>query len=64
MKAPVLIVLLVTSIFSLGSAAMLLLETRPASTKAVRSPGVEYPQFRWGEGSEASQPLLKAEQER
>jgi hypothetical protein len=64
MKAPVLIVLLVTSVLSIGSAAMLLFETHPKSAKSVKSPVDEPPEFRWGEGTEASVAPVKPQAER
>jgi hypothetical protein len=54
MKASVLLVLLATSILSVGSAAVLLLDTQPGATRSVRTSGAEPPVFRWGEGTEAS----------
>jgi hypothetical protein len=54
MKASVLIVLLVTSILSVGSAAVLLFDTAPTTGRSSRTTGVESPEFRWGEGTEAS----------
>lgn len=54
MKASVLIVLLVTSILSMGSAAVLLFDSTPTTGRSIRTPSSEPPEFRWGEGTEAS----------
>lgn len=54
MKAHVVIALAAMSVISLGSAAVLLYDAKPAPAGSKRSAGAEQPAFRWGEGSEAS----------
>jgi hypothetical protein len=54
MKASVLIVLLVTSILSMGSAAVLLFDSTPTTSRSIRTPSTEPAEFWWGEGTEAS----------
>lgn len=54
MKAPVLMVLLVMSLLSLGSAAVLLFDTKPSTAQSTKVTASEWPDFRWGEGAEAA----------
>lgn len=64
MKASVLIVVAVLSAISMGSAAVLLLDAKPGHATRAKVRGVDHPEFRWGEGTEASVAPVKAEDQR
>jgi len=64
MKASVLILLLVLSAASMGAAAVLLLDARPGHATAAKSGGADLPEFRWGEGIEASMTPVSKTSER
>ena len=61
MKASVLIAVLVLTVISMGSAAVLLLDAKPGHANAAKVVGVERPEFRWGEGTEASVKPVKTD---
>jgi CO dehydrogenase nickel-insertion accessory protein CooC1 len=61
MKASVLIAVLVLSVISMGSAAVLLLDAKPVQASAPKVVGVEHAEFRWGEGTEASMKPVKTD---
>ena len=64
MKAPVLIALVAMSVISIGSAAVLLYDAKPAPVSPVKGTAGEQLEFRWGEGAEASLAPAKTLEER
>jgi hypothetical protein len=63
MRSSVFIALSLLSAASIGATAVLLLETTPVGTSSVRVMTPEPPEFRWGEGTEASLAPVKASAE-
>jgi hypothetical protein len=60
MRSSVFIALSLLSAASIGATAVLLLETTPVRASSARVAPPEPPEFRWGEGTEASLAPVKA----